>query len=71
MIGIPIGINPATLGQVSFHILMSSLISSDKVKASHFYCTRRFIDNLSAINDVGEFENIFFGNISKRAGVKG
>ena len=71
MIGIPIGINPATFGQVSFHILMSSLISSDKVKASHFYCTKRFIDNPCAINDGGEFENIFFGNIPKRVGIKG
>ena len=34
---------------------MKSLISSDKVKARHFHCTKRFIDDLCAINDGGEF----------------
>ena len=35
---------------------MSSLISSDKIKARHFHSTKRFIDDLCAINDSSEFE---------------
>ena len=35
---------------------MSSLISSDKIKARHFHSRKRFIDDLYAINDGGEFE---------------
>ena len=34
---------------------MSSLISCDKIKARHFHSTKRFIDDLCAINDSGEF----------------
>ena len=34
---------------------MLSLISSDKIKGRHFYSTKRFIDDLSTINDGGEF----------------
>ena len=30
---------------------MSRPISNDKVKAHHFYSTKRFIDNLSTLND--------------------
>ena len=33
---------------------ISSLASSDKIKARHFYTARRFIDDLCAINDVEE-----------------
>ena len=33
---------------------ISSLISSDKIKARHFYLTKRFIDDLCAVNDGGE-----------------
>ena len=29
---------------------MSSSVFSNKVKARHFHCTKRFIDNLCAIN---------------------
>ena len=32
---------------------ISSLISSDKIKARHFYLTKRFIDDLCAVNDGG------------------
>ena len=35
---------------------MSSLISSDKIKARHFHSLKRFTDDLCAINDGGEFE---------------
>ena len=35
---------------------MSSLIFSDKIKARHFHLTKRFIDDLCAINDGREFE---------------
>ena len=34
---------------------MSLLIYSDKIKARHFYSTKRFIDDLCTINDGGEF----------------
>ena len=34
---------------------ISSLISSDKIKARHFHSTKHFIDDLSAINYGGEF----------------
>ena len=29
---------------------MSSSVFSNKVKAKHFHCTKRFVDNLCAIN---------------------
>ena len=67
-IGIPMGIDPAPFWANLFlyfyeekHI--SDLISSDKVKARHFHSTMRFIDDLCAINDGGQFghchENIY------------
>ena len=34
---------------------MSSLISPDKIKVRHFHRTKRFIDDLCAIIDEGEF----------------
>jgi hypothetical protein len=37
---------------------MSDLIASDKVKARHFHSTRRFIDDLLALNDGGEFGRV-------------
>ena len=59
-IGIPMGIDPApfwtNLFLYSYEAeYMSSLISSDKVKARHFHSAKHFIDDLSAINDGGEF----------------
>ena len=33
---------------------MPLLISSDKIKARHFHSTKRFIDDLCALNDGGE-----------------
>ena len=35
---------------------MSSLISSDNIKARHFHSTKHFIDDLCAITDGREFE---------------
>ena len=37
---------------------MTDLISSDKVKARHFHSTKRFIDDLCALNDGGEFGRV-------------
>ena len=37
---------------------MTDLISSDKVKARHFHSTKRFIDDLCALNDGGEFGKV-------------
>ena len=34
---------------------MLSLTSSDKIKRRYFHSTKRFIDDLSTINDGGEF----------------
>ena len=34
---------------------MSNMISLNKVKARHFHSTKRFIDDLCALNDGGEF----------------
>ena len=38
---------------------MSRPISNDKVKAHHFYSTKRFIDNLSTLNDGVELNDIY------------
>ena len=59
-IGIPMGFDPepfwANLFLCSYEQeYMSSLISSDKIKARHFYSAKLFIDDLCAINDCGEF----------------
>ena len=35
-----------------------TLIASDKVKARHFHSTNRFIDDLCALNDGGEFRRV-------------
>ena len=59
-IGIPMGIDPAPFWANLFlyayeNQFISDLISTDKVKARHFLSTKRFIDDLCAINDGGEF----------------
>ena len=38
---------------------MSSLTSSDKIKARHFHPTKHFTDDLCAINDGGELIGLF------------
>ena len=38
---------------------IKQLIKEDKVKAKHFHSTFRFIDDLCAINDGGEFGKVF------------
>ena len=59
-IGIPMGIDPAPFWANLFlyvyeNQFISDLISTDKVKARHFLSTKRFIDDLCALNDGGEF----------------
>ena len=44
------------------YIYMDSLVATDKVKARHFHSTKRFIDDLCAINDGDEF-NCSYRNI--------
>ena len=58
---ISMGIDPAPFWANPFlysyeEEYMSSLISSDKIKGRHFHSTKRFTDDLCAINDDGEFE---------------
>ena len=59
-IGIPMGIDPAPFWANLFlysykEDYMPSLISSDRINGRHFHSTKRFIDDLYAINDGGEF----------------
>ena len=58
-IEIPMGIDPtpfcSNLCLYSYEEYMSSLFSSDKIKARHFDSTKRFIDGLCIRNGVGEF----------------
>ena len=63
-IGIPMGIDPAPFWANLFLYAyetnyMSNLISLDKVKARHFHSTKRFIDDLCALNDGGEFGRVY------------
>ena len=38
---------------------MNELIGSDKVKARHFHSTKRFIDDLCALNDGNLFDQVY------------
>ena len=63
-IGIPMGIDPAPFWANLFLYAyetnyMSDLISLNKVKARHFHSTKRFIDDLCALNDGGEFGRVY------------
>ena len=63
-IGIPMGIDPAPFWANLFLYAyetnyMSNLISSDKAKARRFHSTKRFIDDLCALNDGGEFGRVY------------
>lgn len=63
-IGIPMGIDPAPFWANLFlysyeERYMADLISSDKRKARHFHSTKRFIDDLCAINDGNLFGEIY------------
>ena len=63
-IGIPMGIDPAPFWANLFLYAyeasyMSELIDLDKVKARHFHSTKRFIDDLCALNDGGEFGRVY------------
>ena len=62
-IGIPMGIDPAPFWANLFLYAyefnyMSDLIASDKGKARHFHSIKRFIDDLLALNDGGEFGRV-------------
>ena len=62
-IGIPMGIDPAPFWANLFlyryeERYMTDLISSDRMKARHFHSTKRFIDDLCAINDGNLFSSI-------------
>ena len=63
-IGIPMGIDPAPFWANLFlytyeEAYMSDLIKEDKIKARHFHSTNRFIDDLCALNDGGEFGRVY------------
>ena len=63
-IGIPMGIDPAPFWANLFlytyeQEYISNTIKSDSVKARHFHSTKRFIDDLCAINDGGVFGRSF------------
>ena len=63
-IGIPMGIDPAPFWANLFLYAyesnyMSELINLDKVKARHFHSTKRFIDDLCALNDGGVFGQVY------------
>ena len=63
-IGIPMGIDPAPFWANLFlytyeENYISTLISTNPVKARHFHSTKRFIDDLCAINDGNEFGNVY------------
>ena len=62
-IGIPMGIDPAPFWANLFlyayeNSYVTHLITADKVKARHFHSTKRFIDDLCALNDGGEFGRV-------------
>ena len=64
VIGIPMGIDPAPFWANLFlyqyeQRYMTQLIEQDKVKARHFHSTKRFIDDLCAVNDGNVFESVY------------
>ena len=64
VIGIPMGIDPAPFWANLFLYQyeqrhMTQLIEEDKVKARHFHSTKRFIDDLCAINDGNLFQSAY------------
>ena len=63
-IGIPMGIDPAPFWANLFlyqyeNRFMTDLIEEDKVKARHFHSTKRFIDDLCAVNDGDLFGKVY------------
>ena len=62
-VGIPMGIDPSPFWANLFlyqyeQRYMTDLIKADKVKARHFHSTKRFIDDLCALNDGNQFERV-------------
>ena len=75
IIGIPMGIDPAPFWANLFlyfyeEQFMSHLISSDKIRAKRFHATKRFIDDLCAINDGEEFKSSFLNIYPKELELK-
>ena len=63
-IGIPMGIDPAPFWANLFlyqyeHRYMNEQIKNDTVKARHFHSTKRFIDDLCALNDGNLFNRVY------------
>ena len=64
IIGIPMGIDPA-LFWANLYLskyecdIMKEIIKADVARARMFHGTFRFIDDLCAINDRGEFERLY------------
>ena len=64
-IGIPMGIDPAPfwanlyLYSYEEEFISNLVDSGEKVRARHFHACRRFIDDLCAMNDGGEFGRSF------------
>ena len=63
-IGIPMGIDPAPFWANLFlyqyeHRYIDSLIPDDRISARHFHSTKRFIDDLCALNDGNLFERVY------------
>ena len=63
-IGIPMGIDPAPFWANLFlytyeEEFISNLMRTNKVEARHFHSTKRFIDDLCAINDGGLFGRVY------------
>ena len=74
-IGIPMGIDPDPFLGNPFSSsneeeCMSSLISSDRIKARHVHSTRGFIDDLYAIDNGGEFGGSIYDIYLKELEVK-
>lgn len=64
VIGIPIGIDPAPFWANLFlyqyeQRYVTELIVEDRIKARHFHSTKRFIDDLCAINDGNLFQRVY------------
>ena len=63
-IGIPMGIDPAPfwanlyLYSYEEEFISNLVDSGEKVRARHFHACRRFIDDLCAMNDGGEFGSV-------------
>ena len=63
-VGIPMGIDPAPFWANLFlykyeEEYITNMMSTNPIKARYFHSTKRFIDDLCAVNDSGEFGRVF------------